>query len=665
MILSIGKMRVKIDDNNILYYDSYGNVRRNSFFGEIPQILIENTKFDSVIPDNKKNFKEVIKNGIIYYYNNNYIFDNNSLNEKSIKKNIVSESNIFNYDKKCEIFVGIASIPSRKISLEKTINSLIDQVDKIGVYLNGWGYIPEYLINSKIEIIMSEDNGDYGDAGKFYWIKNFKGYYFTCDDDIIYPIDYVRRTIEKIEFYKRSAVIAFHGSIILENFKDYYNNQSRRVLSFNYERPNDEYVHIVGTGTIGFHTSTINVKLEDFKTPNMADVYFAKLGQEQKIPFIVQKHNKGEMHNIKNSISISGSGMNKDKTKFDTSSIQNEIVKSINWRINKIKDKFNILLIGRFDTYKKGGIYKSNNIIKDCLIKMGHNVSYIDSMDDDYYIPEKLDLCIIYPGDITRPDFKKAEKKMLEISNKGIKCCINMGYNNEIERTMDIYNHFKNYVNNKAKIYLLTFSEYVKLDPILSKYRDLMITFPKTIKLLDTQNTNSKFEDREGIILGDIAKLENKLIINGNSQDWINHLKERMPDVNLYAYQQYGINTNLKNITLVPYTKSGFSDWLSKRRISVCLNQKSTFEMLPVESQFVGTPVIYRDMPQSLNQWIGHTGICVDKPSEFAEMCYFLYNNKEHWEKYSNLSLLNSKRNDIDNITVSLETSIRKIILNN
>jgi hypothetical protein len=567
------------------------------------------------------------------------------------------------------IFIGIASIPDRLNSLEKTISSLINQVDKIGVYLNGWGYIPKYLINDKIEIIRSEDKGDYGDAGKFYWVNNFKGYYFTCDDDIIYPNDYIKRTIKKIELYKRKAVIAFHGSIILDNFKDYYSNDSRRVLSFNYDRAKDEYVHIVGTGTIGFHTSTINVKFEDFKTPNMADVYFAKLGQEQNVSFIVQKHKKGEMYDIGSQISISRSGIYKNKTKLDNSLIQNRIVKSIKWKINEIskgevvKNIFNILLIGRFDTYKKGGIYKSNNMMKDYLIDMGHNVYTIDSMNDSYEIPEQLDLCIVYPGDITRPDFKKAEEKMLEISNKGIKCCINMGYNSEKNRTIEIDNIFKKYLDYKSKIYILTFSEDVKLDPILEKYKHLMVAFPKTIKLLDNKNENSKFEDREGIILGDVVKLEDESIINGKSQDWIDAVKKKMPNINLYAYQQYGKKTNLKELILVPYQKDGFSEWLSKRRISICLNQKTTFEMLPVESQCVGTPVIYRDMPQSLNQWIGHTGICVNTPKEFAEMVYFLYNNKQYWEKYSILSILNSKRNDIDNISVTLEASIRKIIL--
>lgn len=574
---------------------------------------------------------------------------------------------LFNFDKPIEnsvidkdiVFVGIAAIPSRIDSLKLTINSLIDQVHKIGVYLNGWDNIPKYLINEKIEIVKSQDNGDYGDAGKFYWVNKFKGYYFTCDDDIIYPRNYISRTIEKIEYYDRKAVIAFHGSIILDGFKDYYSSKSRRVLSFNFNRPKDEPVHIVGTGTIGFHTSTIIVKFEDFETPNMADIYFARLGQNQNVPFLVQKHKKGEMYSIESENSISKSGINKNKTKLDTSLLQNKIVKSINWRKNKVRYK--VLLIGRFDTYKKGGIYKSNHMLREYLTEIGYDVHCIDSMDKDYEITDDINVCIIYPGDTSRPDFIEAENKMIEASNKGIKCCINMSYNNEINRTREIDKHFNRYLNLKSKIYMLTFSEGVKLDPILSKYKDLMVPFPKTISLSDS-DFNYTFEEREGIVLGDVAKLENDTIVNGDAQEWIDAIKDKMPSVNLYAYMQYGKKTKLKNLKLVPYMKEGFAEWLSKRRVSVCLNQKLSFEMLPIESQSLGIPAVYRDMPQSLNQWIGHTGICVNSKSELAQMVSLLYNKEDYWRNYSSLSLLNSDRCSIENIKITLDTSLKKII---
>jgi hypothetical protein len=248
-------------------------------------------------------------------------------------KEITSEINQHRSDRD-RVFVGIAAIPTRVESFKKTIDSLINQVNEIGVYLNGWDSVPEFLKHPKIKIQRSQQTGNVGDAGKFFWIDNYSGYYFTCDDDIVYPKDYIQRTINKIEHYNRKAVIGFHGSIILPKFKHYYDVKSRRVLGFNFDKENDEHVHILGTGTIGFHTSTIRVKFSDFKKPNMADIFFAKLGQEQSVPFIVQEHSKGEMYAIESRESISGSGIKRTGSRLDTSNDQNKLVTEINWKIN-------------------------------------------------------------------------------------------------------------------------------------------------------------------------------------------------------------------------------------------------------------------------------------------------------------------------------------------
>jgi hypothetical protein len=564
-------------------------------------------------------------------------------------------------DKK--IFVGIASIERRKDSLKKTINSILHQTDNLGVYLNEWSHIPEWLNHHKIKIETSQSIINQGDAGKFYWVDNHKGYYFSCDDDLIYPEDYIEKTIKKIENYQRKAAISYHGSIINENFTNYYDHKSRKVLSYYYSRKNDTEAHILGTGVLGFHSETINVRFEDFEKPNMADIYFALLAQQQKTPLIVQSHNKGEVFSSDYSESISFSGLKKDGSYLDTSELQNKIIKTIRWKINKVaKNNKKLLLIGRFSTYKKGGIYKTCHLMKHYLRELGYQVSTIDSLDENYTIPDNVDLCIVYPGDMSRPDFLGAEKKMKEVVNKGTKSVINLSYNNEQSRTKSIRQKMTEYSKLKSKVYLLSFSDEVKKDPILEKFKKQIVTFPKTLDFGYKNKINYGFNQRNGILLGDIKKLENEKIINGKAQDWIDSIKYKLPDVDIFCFKQYGKSTNLKNLTLVDYMKEGFSKWVSGIKISVCLNQKTTFEMLPTETQYFGIPVVYRDMPQSLNQWIGHTGILVDTPEEASNVIYQLYTDKQYWEEYSNLSYLNSKRNSIETIKIALRTSIEKLI---
>ena len=189
--------------------------------------------------------------------------------------------------------VSIASIPHREESLRRVVASLLAQTERLNVYLNEYGHIPEFLQHPKIAVTRSQDHGDRGDAGKFFWLGTDARYFLTCDDDIVYPPDYVEQTIASIERYGRRAVIGWHGSILADSFRDYY--EDRKILSFYLDLERDTSVHILGTGTVGFHVSTIRLALVDFKVPNMADVWFGLKGQEQSVPFIVRAHRAGEL----------------------------------------------------------------------------------------------------------------------------------------------------------------------------------------------------------------------------------------------------------------------------------------------------------------------------------------------------------------------------------
>lgn len=187
--------------------------------------------------------------------------------------------------------IGVASIPSRIEGLKQVVERLIDQADELCVHLNGYSEVPSFLTgDSRLHVSTGEDLGD---RAKFRFVEYFDGYYFTVDDDIDYPKSYVDYCIEGIEKYGRKAVVGWHGAILKSNFTDYYDSESRQVLSFRTQRRDDTFVHILGTGCVAFHTDTIDVSLPDFRVANMADVLFALEGQRQEVPFVVLAHRKG------------------------------------------------------------------------------------------------------------------------------------------------------------------------------------------------------------------------------------------------------------------------------------------------------------------------------------------------------------------------------------
>jgi FkbM family methyltransferase len=187
------------------------------------------------------------------------------------------------------MFATLASIPSRERQLHDVVGRLLPQVDRLGVYLNGYVGVPPYLLNKKINVMESASSGDWGDAGKFAWSAHGSGYRAICDDDLAYPPDYIAKLVEGIERYGRTAVVGFHGAVLRTPVLDYY--RSRRLFHFTQGRNKDVPVHVLGTGVVGYHTSTLEVQPSDFTRANLADLLFARLGQQQRVPFVCLRQN--------------------------------------------------------------------------------------------------------------------------------------------------------------------------------------------------------------------------------------------------------------------------------------------------------------------------------------------------------------------------------------
>ena len=101
--------------------------------------------------------------------------------------------------------VLIASIPEREQMLKKTVNSLKNQVDYIFVALNNYDHIPVFLKDD----IYTLTNNKLGDAERYYDMVNCIGYLFGCDDDLIYPSNYVNTMINAVDKY--NCVCSLHG----------------------------------------------------------------------------------------------------------------------------------------------------------------------------------------------------------------------------------------------------------------------------------------------------------------------------------------------------------------------------------------------------------------------------------------------------------------------
>lgn len=615
-----------------------------------------------------KNANELLKagnfQGALNIYNSLKNSNLNSIAEKNIElisKKFEIRMNTNTEKLSTNVFVGIAAIPDRVNALEKTIGSLLPQVEKIGVYLNNWTGVPDFLRNDKI-IVRGVNEPDLGDVGKFFWLDDHDGIYFSCDDDLIYPPDYISRTVNKLKEHNFNSAIGWHGSLIKEPFETYYNKNSRRVFVFHAHRPHDTPVHILGTGCSAFHTSKLKIKKSDFKHPNMADIFFSEKGQEQKIPFYVIAHEKNEITEVEGAQESSIFKHSHDNVRSvkNTKEIQNTYVKNnYPWVMNDFRS-LSILIVGRFENYSKGGIYKSCHLIQKHLSINEHNVEILDTQKE--ITPQNcrnIDMAWIYPGDPERPDFKSVEEKIDILRKNGVPVIVNLSYLYKESRTLWIKQKLLELnSDNLPPVLGAVFTESAANDPLLKDVREYLCVVPKT--LLPTKfDKVLGFDEREGICLGDATKLANPDIIGGSINPWIDAISNRLPHVNLYAYKQYQGKNPHSKVIYVPHMNESFGEWLGNRKLFICANVHLTFEMVACESQSYGTPIIYRHMPHSLSEYISATGMSVRTPGEMGEMVAWLYNDKRSWEKFSQSSIHNANSKNIDLLDASLEGYLR------
>jgi len=210
------------------------------------------------------------------------------------------------------IVVNVASY-KRTESLIRTLESIINQCDEINVALNDhyMEEIPDFLHHNKINLFFTDNS--IGDAFKFLNLEKVDGYYFSIDDDLIYPPTYVSDTIKRCKEFNNKKVVTYHG----RNFpsfpiSSYYRSASERYACLNKVK-NDVKVQFGGTGVMCFHTSLIKIPIDYFKNANMADVWIGKYCIENNIEIICLKHDEGYMKYIPQKSTIYNEASKSDK----------------------------------------------------------------------------------------------------------------------------------------------------------------------------------------------------------------------------------------------------------------------------------------------------------------------------------------------------------------
>ncbi|WP_208348907.1 hypothetical protein [Pseudaestuariivita rosea] len=111
------------------------------------------------------------------------------------------------------IVANLATYPPRHENLLPVVTSIASQVDLLNVVLNEYDSIPEQLASFPNVRAVIPDH-DTKDAGKFYPELDGATYVLLIDDDLLYPSDYVSKTVERFEALGAGGFVAgYHASL--------------------------------------------------------------------------------------------------------------------------------------------------------------------------------------------------------------------------------------------------------------------------------------------------------------------------------------------------------------------------------------------------------------------------------------------------------------------
>lgn len=174
------------------------------------------------------------------------------------------------------IIGSIATMPSRARTFSKTLNSVLPQVDKLFIFLDGFDEMPPSIRDlPKCHTTMLPKEQNLHASSRFLAPRIFGSEAVVCffDDDILYPADYIQKIKHALVKYGDRAVVGFHGVIYLPPHRSYV--RDRHTYHFAAKVNRDLTVHELGCGTAAFLSSVLLPDPTAWRNHNMNDIFLA------------------------------------------------------------------------------------------------------------------------------------------------------------------------------------------------------------------------------------------------------------------------------------------------------------------------------------------------------------------------------------------------------
>jgi hypothetical protein len=189
--------------------------------------------------------------------------------------------------RKRPIVAGMATMPSRAATFPLALRSVLPQVDRLYLYLDGHSDVPDAARGDpRIVSILSRDIPGLRGNGKFLGLSLEPAVclYLGIDDDIAYPPNYVASLSQEIQAYRDRVVVGFHGVILARPLVRY--TKGHTVFHFAERLDAPKIVDVLGTGTMMFSSGSLNLDVRAWQHVNTGDLSLALEAARVRLPLV-------------------------------------------------------------------------------------------------------------------------------------------------------------------------------------------------------------------------------------------------------------------------------------------------------------------------------------------------------------------------------------------
>ncbi len=122
-------------------------------------------------------------------------------------------------------------MPSRANTAPRAVASILPQVDRLWLCLDGYERVPDFAKHPKINCEFGRDHGGLKAEGKFLGLAldEQAEVYVSADDDLLYPKNYVSRLTRLCRMLPGRVAAGCHGSVFRQPVQSYVKDRKVRT----------------------------------------------------------------------------------------------------------------------------------------------------------------------------------------------------------------------------------------------------------------------------------------------------------------------------------------------------------------------------------------------------------------------------------------------------